>query len=192
LDRISSAELVSQLVAIEGQPWAELKGGKEITQNGLARLLDRFGIRPVNIRLPGGQVAKGYYRSSFEDLFSRYLPPQTATPLQVNNDVPFRNFQTATSGGLVAVPNARKPSNDGHCSVVAVEAPALLEKEGQAARCCTHCNQPGNLLECHYGTASPWLHRDCIDAWSALYVGDIPPFLDRRGELQRAAKGAAT
>ena len=51
LDRISSAELVSQLVTIEGQPWAEWKGGKEITQNSLARLLDRFGIRPGNIRL---------------------------------------------------------------------------------------------------------------------------------------------
>jgi hypothetical protein len=43
-DRISSADLVSQLVSIEGRPWAEWKGGREITQNGLARVLAKFEI----------------------------------------------------------------------------------------------------------------------------------------------------
>jgi hypothetical protein len=65
-DRISSAELVSQLVAIEGRPWAEWKAGREITQNGLARMLDSFGIRPGTIRLHTGQTPKGYYRSAFD------------------------------------------------------------------------------------------------------------------------------
>jgi Protein of unknown function (DUF3631) len=182
LDRVSSADLVTQLVAIEGQPWAEWKGGKEITQNGLARLLDKFGIRPGNLRLQSGQVAKGYHRAAFEDLFSRYLASQTATPLQANNDGHFRDFQTATAERLVAVPKAQKPNNDGHCSGVAVAKPPLTEKDGLVVRRCAHCNRPGNLLECHYGDVSPWLHRDCVDAWSAAFVGDIPPFLDRRGE----------
>ena len=100
-DRISSADLVSQLVAIEGRPWAEWKGGREITQNGLARMLDRFGVRPGTIRLHTGQTAKGYYRSAFEDVFSCYLPSQTVTTSQ--------------------------PNNDGHCDVVTVSNPLLDE-----------------------------------------------------------------
>ena len=107
-DRISSAELVSQLVAIEGRPWAEWKAGREITQNGLARMLDSFGIRPGTIRLHTGQTPKGYYRSAFDDTFSCYLPSQTATPPQLNSDGHFEDVRTATAEQLVAVSKSAK------------------------------------------------------------------------------------
>jgi hypothetical protein len=84
---------------IEGHPWAEWKNGKPITQNGLARLLRKFGILSGTIRLDEGQTAKGYKREDFEDAFSRYLPPQTVTPSQ--------------------------PNNHGHCDVVTVSSPSL-------------------------------------------------------------------
>ena len=67
-----------------------------------------------------------------------------------------------------------------------------MEEEGAAPRRCASCDQVGSFLECHYGDQSPWLHRDCIDAWTAAFVGDIPPFLDRRDELQRPTGEAAS
>jgi putative DNA primase/helicase len=124
-DRISSADLVGQLVAIEGRPWAEWRGGREITQNSLARMLDRFGIRPGTIRLHTGQTPKGYHRSAFDDAFSSYLPSQTATPPQPNSDGDFDDARTATPEQLVAVSKAPKPNNDGHCGGVAVANPPL-------------------------------------------------------------------
>jgi hypothetical protein len=71
-ERLTSAELVEALVAIEGRPWAEWKAGKPITANGLARLLTPFKIAPETIRV-GDRTPKGYQRAHFEDTFSRYL-----------------------------------------------------------------------------------------------------------------------
>jgi len=74
-DRLSSAELVESLVAIEGRQWAEWKAGKPITANGLARLLAPFGIKPGTIRT-GNLTPKGYQLAQFEDAFVRYLPEE--------------------------------------------------------------------------------------------------------------------
>jgi Protein of unknown function (DUF3631) len=108
---------VSQLVAIEGRPWAEWgRSGKPMTQNALARQFDKFQIYPGTIRLLTGNTPKGYYREAFEEAFSVYIAPQSATPPQPNNDGRFRDFQTATR---VAVQKAQKSNNDGHCGAVA-------------------------------------------------------------------------
>ena len=74
-DRLSSAELVEALVAIEGRQWAEWKAGKPITANGLARVLAPFGIKPGTIRTSVG-TPKGYQLAQFEDAFVRYLPEE--------------------------------------------------------------------------------------------------------------------
>jgi hypothetical protein len=66
---------VAVLIAIEDHPWAEWKGGKPISANGLARLLAPFGIAPTTIRV-GEQTPKGYQPAQFEDAFARYLPEQ--------------------------------------------------------------------------------------------------------------------
>jgi putative DNA primase/helicase len=74
-DRLPSADLTEALTAIEGHPWAEWKGGKPITPNGLARLLQPFGIAPESIRI-GDRTPKGYQLARFQDAFARYLPQQ--------------------------------------------------------------------------------------------------------------------
>jgi putative DNA primase/helicase len=71
-DRIASARLVGLLGIMEDRPWPEWKGGKPLTQNGLARLLRSFGICPDTIRI-GETTAKGYLLSQFKDAFDRYL-----------------------------------------------------------------------------------------------------------------------
>jgi putative DNA primase/helicase len=72
-DRLSSAELIAALIAIEGRPWAEWKAGKAITANNLARLLAPFAIQPGTIRTNDG-TPKGYHIAQFQDAFTRYLP----------------------------------------------------------------------------------------------------------------------
>jgi Protein of unknown function (DUF3631) len=58
LDRISSAELVAQLAAIEDAPWAEWKGSKPITKHQLAGLLKSFSIFAKTIRLQSGSALR--------------------------------------------------------------------------------------------------------------------------------------
>jgi hypothetical protein len=128
-DRISSAELVKELVAIEARPWAEWKGGREITQNGLARMLDRFGVRPGTIRLHTGQTAKGYYRAAFEDAFSCYLAPQTVTASQLNMDGHCDGSESVTPEEPVTASETSHSNNDGHCDGVTDADPSLEAPE---------------------------------------------------------------
>lgn len=73
-DRISSADLVNGLLALEGRPWTEAHKGKSITQNWLARRLSTFSIVVKSVRFTGGKVLKGYQAEQFADAWSRYLP----------------------------------------------------------------------------------------------------------------------
>jgi Protein of unknown function (DUF3631) len=66
-------ELVEALGEVEGYPWAAWKGGKLITPNALAHLLEPSGIRPASIRLEDNRVLRGYQLSQFP-AFERYLP----------------------------------------------------------------------------------------------------------------------
>jgi len=72
--KIFSGDLVVRLVALEGQPWAEINNGRELTQYKLSDMLKGYGIRPKQVRILG-QSLKGYECSAFEDTFKRYVPP---------------------------------------------------------------------------------------------------------------------
>jgi len=72
-DRLSSAGLVEQLVAMEDRPWVILGDQGPLTPPRLARLLRPYGISPATIRFTGTETAKGYYRTAFTDAFARYL-----------------------------------------------------------------------------------------------------------------------
>jgi predicted DNA-binding protein (UPF0251 family) len=75
-DRMSTEQIVNHLVAIEGRSWAEWKNGAPITKTWLSRQLTPFGISSGTIELPDGTSLKGFYRSSFNDAFARYLPDE--------------------------------------------------------------------------------------------------------------------
>ena len=74
-DRMLSASIVAQLATMEERPWPEWRQSKPMTAPQLARALAPFGVRPGTIRVDGG-TAKGYYRETFEEAWSRYLPPE--------------------------------------------------------------------------------------------------------------------
>lgn len=73
-DRVPTADLLSSLIGLEGQPWAEVSAGKPLTPRRLATLLKPFGIRPTDAKV-GGRTLKTYMFESFDDAFRRYLAP---------------------------------------------------------------------------------------------------------------------
>ena len=116
-DRISSAELVRRLSALDAAPWG-VEGGKPITQYALAKLLKPYGVRPRTIREDDGRTPKGYRASDFVDAFSRYVPLQNATPPQRLNTRAPGQEASATPIPLVADGNA--PGAPGHRRVADV------------------------------------------------------------------------
>jgi putative DNA primase/helicase len=68
-----SSDIVASLLDREERGWAEMgRAGKPLSKVSLARLLDRFRIRPGTVRR-GFDTAKGYARDQFDDAFERYL-----------------------------------------------------------------------------------------------------------------------
>src|SRR5207248_8011506 len=72
--RIFSKMLVQGLNGMEDQPWGQMRNGKGITVEWLAKQLERHGIRPKTIRIGEAQT-KGYYEEDFKDVFQRYMSP---------------------------------------------------------------------------------------------------------------------
>jgi len=108
--------------------------------------LSKFEILSGTIRLDDGRTLKGYKREDFEEAFEQYLPPQSVTTSQSNND--------------------------GHCDVVTVSGRGISKSRANGApeRLCSHCGRTGeDLQETYYGEASALLHRDCQDAWRTAY-----------------------
>ena len=196
-DRLSSEQICEALVSMEGRPWAEYgKGGKPISKNKLAYRLERFGVRPDNIRV-NGHVPKGYYRHRFEEAWQLYLSPDPQDPpyemLQRYNADGMGTsctFQNATAKPHVAVQKCDKPPSNGHRSDVAVRKPENALARDEAAdrvQKCDQCGQGGANLEVAYGTAHGFVHRGpCETAWIADRDDDltIPAYLNRRAEAR--------
>jgi len=68
-DFLSSSELTAALLGLADRPWCEL-GPRGLTAHRLARMLRRFGIRPIKT-----EGSNGYRLDSFAEAFGRYLPP---------------------------------------------------------------------------------------------------------------------
>jgi hypothetical protein len=107
-DRVATLDLLARLNALDERAWGSWHDGAGIDARALARVLRRFGIRPVTVRLADDTTAKGYRRDACEDAFARYLPPQSVT-----------SVTTAQPCGSEA---ARDPSQDGACDGYAMAA----------------------------------------------------------------------
>ena len=125
---VPSQNLVTALVDMPDRPWSEINHGKPLTQNGLARKLKNFGVRPKNIRFEDA-VLKGYAAADLVDSFVRYLdsPFPTATPIQIKDNKNLDDFPTATnfrpnSQPLQTFPESIQGVNH-ICSGVAVQNP---------------------------------------------------------------------
>lgn len=79
-DRLSSADLLDGLYALDEAPWGDWYG-KPLTTRGLAKLLKPYGIKSRTVRLVDGSTgtAKGFQREQFESVWNRYLPPKAGS-----------------------------------------------------------------------------------------------------------------
>jgi putative DNA primase/helicase len=206
-DRLPSTELAEALVAIESRPWAEWRHGKPITANGLARLLEPFGVAPTTIRV-GTKTPKGYRLSDFADAFERYLTPDAqegASEPQHRNKADEMGTSTtsatATAAPLLRFENAKKPNNDGQCCGVAVANPGKAHRAHLETRC-DHCGQPATSADPLHPWDWPgrpdgiWLHSRCEAAW-VNYGKSVSPLaaeadmLDIPAFLRRSAAGGS-
>ena len=67
---LPSADLVAALVEMEGHPWADMRGGRPLNKDVLARLLKPIRIVPVQHRV-GDRRARGYQPFQFDDAWER-------------------------------------------------------------------------------------------------------------------------
>ena len=101
-DKLSSETIVEELVKLEERPWVEWgKSQKPMSKPQLARVLQRYGLKPKKIRL--GEITKqGYDVYQFSDAFGRYVGFQSGTPEQSTSDVGFSALSKRNT--LVRVP----------------------------------------------------------------------------------------
>jgi Protein of unknown function (DUF3631) len=115
-DRLLSAEICDAFAVMEHRPWPEWKGGRPITQTQLSRLLAAFKIRPRTIRADDDR-GKGYLRSQFSDVFTRYLDVSRDTVT-----MPEKIDENADFGDVT--------NRDRHGSVTGRDASNMLEIKG--------------------------------------------------------------
>jgi hypothetical protein len=77
--RLPTVALLGRLHRLEERPWGCWGKAKlPITGNALGALLRTFSVRSRTVRV-GSSTSKGYYLRSFEDAFTRYLPPPSVS-----------------------------------------------------------------------------------------------------------------
>jgi putative DNA primase/helicase len=134
VDRLSSADLVAALIALEESPWAEINRGKPLTVRKLAWLLNPYDIASGTVRFPDAPIgepptAKGYYRVAFEDSWNRLLsppPPQSTfsnvTTSQANAGAASLHFSIRHTEELVTDEKREIVNTDGPCDAVTDES----------------------------------------------------------------------
>lgn len=81
--RITTADLLKRLHALDEAPWAHFSHGRPMTARDLAQVLRRYGVHSLSIR-KGDSVARGFQLEQFQQAFARYAPtvtPPHATPV---------------------------------------------------------------------------------------------------------------
>jgi hypothetical protein len=79
--RITSKALCEYLRGLLDRPWPEFgRARKPLNPRQLADILCPLEIRPGSVKINGKETKKGYYRSAFDDAFTRYLPDSAGTP----------------------------------------------------------------------------------------------------------------
>lgn len=120
--RISSADLLDGLAALEEAPWGDWYG-KPLTSRTLAKLLKPYGVKSRSVRLEDGSTPKGFQREQFEDAWKRYLP---TTPASKRHSATTRmgsgktaDLQTPHDPFVADSPEAAKPHGERDVAVVA-------------------------------------------------------------------------
>jgi hypothetical protein len=157
-DRISSTDLAKALAEIETSSWAEWNKGQPISANKVAKLLKPYGVEPECLRI-GLKTPRGYTRQSFEESWSLYLRPQSATVQQIcpppSSETTYVILESATLGEPVALQQCGKPNKNAACCIVALPGypEATYTPDSEGAGCI--CGQCGH----HFGSIAGWRYH---------------------------------
>lgn len=124
-DRITTAELIKELVSDDEKPWATYNKGFQIKPRQIAAKLKGYGIHSKTIRT-GFDTAKGYDRDQFTEAFSRYiplLPPPSVTASQPVSNQPLSVTDNPSRYPSQNGKDTRKPALNLACDVVTDRGP---------------------------------------------------------------------
>ena len=103
-DALPTSELLEELNKLDESPWATVQKGRPLNAEGLSRRLGKYGIKPEQIRPPGGKQFRGYGSAALADAWSRYLPPLPPTGQEpVTPVTPVANPYAAARNGVTGV-----------------------------------------------------------------------------------------
>jgi hypothetical protein len=104
-DRMTTADLIRELHAVDDGPWTDLQG-RPLDSRRLAKELDRYSVRPKDVKV-NGKALKGYRvdgDGGLADAWSRYLPPVETTATTATSAT--TQVTGATDAEQVARPDA--------------------------------------------------------------------------------------
>jgi putative DNA primase/helicase len=81
VDKMTTADLLAALNALEESPWSTWERGRPLTPIGLATLLRKYKIQPKQLRFDDS-TPRGYERQQFDAAFVAYLPKKPKHPKQ--------------------------------------------------------------------------------------------------------------
>ena len=88
VQKISTADLITELCRDQEAPWATYNKGKPISDRQVAKQLKSYAIYSKDIKFSYGKTLKGYCLEMFSDAFARYLTSSDfiRDPQLLNND----------------------------------------------------------------------------------------------------------
>jgi hypothetical protein len=105
---------MEHLYSLEDRPWSEWNDNAYgITQRQIASILHQFGIRPGNLKMPGGKVPKGYLVQDFNEVFVRFLPAEADSSRYSATEPENSGNSVSTQPLPQALPHPRPGSS--HC-----------------------------------------------------------------------------
>ena len=132
-ERLRTTDILTALCDLEEAPWGDLNG-KPLDARRLAKELSRYGVRPHDLRMTGGEVVKGYRTAAPEglaDAWERYLPPPTTAATSATAATPQVNPVAAPArvADTSATPHTAATGLTRHVAAVAdVAAPDGLPR----------------------------------------------------------------
>jgi hypothetical protein len=109
---LTTEQIIGRLCELPESPWQEVVSGKPINARGLAQRLRAYGVRSRKVRPAGGDPLQGYRREDLFDVWTRYLPTLTQTPVERPEQAEHPE-QTPENLGIYAdfdVPDSEIPS----------------------------------------------------------------------------------
>jgi len=163
VDRISTQELLKELLKIETSPWSECDRGKPLSPYGLSRVLLPFGIRPKDLRF-GSTTRKGYLRADLEESWARYLPVATEKGQQGQQAAVHAPFGEIGKGQQsVSVADLKSEESSANTRVVANVALSWDEQGALSTR--NRRTKPNGAKHCliHPANKTRWWLRAGVD-----------------------------